>query len=208
MAAHKGPLGDLPGMTFDPVRNRYFPTREEEERPVATPPEPNSLRAGFRERLKRGRQAGRTTQAEVSGRGDVGKVESRVVKARNPRSKAATPSRGDRKNTSSHLDPDVRRIDKTLLRTTGLDLGRYDRFPLPTHAESQKRRQWVDSRLAMWSHLATNFRFYRRERSSLYSRMTSVTPYDEPTLPSALTVMSVSLQNDQQEVPMSKIEIV
>ncbi|KAJ9116388.1 hypothetical protein QFC22_004829 [Naganishia vaughanmartiniae] len=173
MANNKGPLGILPGMTFDPVRNRYFPTRQDEA-PPRPAPSSNSLRAGFKERLKRGRGGGtaaaKTTSDQGSSDSKPRKEDRSTTKGKKPRTKAAL-GKEDITDSSSCLDRNIRRIDRTLLRATGLELARNDRFQSPTHAETQKRRQ--------------------RERAFMYSRMTSITPHDEPAFPSALTVTTI-----------------
>jgi hypothetical protein len=145
MPTNKGPLGILPGMTFDPVRNRYFPTRDDEV-PARPSPSSNSLRAGFKERLKRGRGGGgvggtgRTVSDEGSSKVKSYKQERSATKGKKSATKAA-PGQKDMTDSSSCLDRKTRRIDRTLLRATGLELGRYDPFPSPTHAETQRRRQ-------------------------------------------------------------------
>lgn len=144
MSANKGPLGDLPGLTYDPVRNRYFPTREDEA-PARPAPSSSSLRAGFKERLKRVRGGGgggisRPTSEQGFSESKSLKEERSASKGKKHRTKPS-PGKPDIMDSPLCLDRNVRRIDRTLLRATGLELGRYDRFTSPTHAETQKRRQ-------------------------------------------------------------------
>ncbi|KAJ9099284.1 hypothetical protein QFC21_004165 [Naganishia friedmannii] len=127
MATSGGPLGILLGMTFDPVRNRYFPTREDEA-PPRPAPSSSSLRAGFKERLKRGRGGGgggmgRMTSEQGSSGDKPLKEERGAIKGKKPRTKAST-EKLDTAESPSCLDRNTRRIDRTLLRATGLELGR------------------------------------------------------------------------------------
>lgn len=107
-----GPLGDLPGLAYDPVKNRYFPTREEEVKPKEEP------RRGLKQRLER--------RSEVADEGRKGK--GRKERRKKEKTSLEEPERKECRP----------RIDRTLLRATGLQLS-YDRFSGPTFAEAQRR---------------------------------------------------------------------
>jgi hypothetical protein len=109
-----GPLGDLPGLTYDPVKNRYFPTREEDVKPKEEP------RRGLKQRLER-RGTADVGNGERKSKGKKERRRKEVVVEDEPERKEKCP-----------------RIDRTLLRATGLQLG-YDRFSGPTSAEAQRR---------------------------------------------------------------------
>jgi hypothetical protein len=105
-------LGNLPGLTYDPVKNRYFPTREEEVKPQ------EELRRGLKQRLER-RSDGGTGERQGKGRKERRKKEVGVEEEQERKKRCP-------------------RIDRTLLRATRLQLG-YDRFSGPTSAEAQRR---------------------------------------------------------------------
>lgn len=105
----RGPLGVLPGLAYDPIKNRYFPIRADEDPKPTNKEEQTSVRRKLEE------QKERTEKRTKRGK----RVESAEVKSGNGVKVGA-------------------RIDRTLLRATGLQLG-YDRFSGPTSAEAQRR---------------------------------------------------------------------
>ncbi|GHJ90316.1 hypothetical protein NliqN6_6718 [Naganishia liquefaciens] len=142
--AAAGPLGDLPGLVWNATKKKYFPVGAEQDSRLKRQAEPETIR----QRLERRKQApeDRRRKKEPYERKE-GSTSKRL--AEEPKQRA--------------------RIDRTLLRATGLQLG-YERFSGPTSAEAQRRM--------------------RRERGSGYSRMSCITADDEPTFPASLTVMT------------------
>jgi hypothetical protein len=150
MPPSRGPLGDLPGLTYDPVKNRYFPTPKEEP-PKKAVKEDTSARGSFQQRLKNRQRDGATAAKSPAGnrrsRNETGEKEDRRSR-RAEKGKAIKSALKD--NDTSVMDeptsattrrPAANRIDRTLLRATGLQLGHHDRFSGPTFAETQRRQR-------------------------------------------------------------------
>jgi hypothetical protein len=150
MPPSRGPLGDLPGLTYDPVKNRYFPTPKEEP-PKKAVKEDTSARGSFQQRLKNRQRDGATaTNSPAEGRrnrNETGEKEDR----RSRRAKEARVVKSALEDDDTSLlneppsattrRPAANRIDRTLLRATGLQLGHHDRFSGPTFAETQRRQR-------------------------------------------------------------------
>lgn len=151
MPPARGPLGDLPGLTYDPVKNRYFPTPKEEQPKKPAAPKDTSVRGSFQQRLKNRRADGPSTAKsspeERQSRKSIAEKEDRRSR-RAKEGKAVKSARNDidisLPNESSLATPRraaANRIDRTLLRATGLQLRHHDRFSGPTFAESQRRQR-------------------------------------------------------------------
>lgn len=151
MPPSRGPLGDLPGLTYDPVKNRYFPTREEEP-PKPAVPEDTSVRGSSQQRLKNRQRDGEVkTKTLTVDQGRSSKAAGEKDDRRSRRSregKAVNKAVNGDENSEQHEStpsisrrPAANRIDRTLLRATGLQLGHHDRFSGPTFAESQRRKR-------------------------------------------------------------------
>lgn len=150
MPPSRGPLGDLPGLTYDPVKNRYFPTREEEP-PKPAAQEDTSVRGSFQQRLKNRQRDGAAKTKNLPAderRSSHAAGEKEDQRSRRSREGNAIKKAKDNADSQQHLStlstcrrPAANRIDRTLLRATGLQLGHHDRFPGPTFAETQRRKR-------------------------------------------------------------------
>lgn len=106
-----GPLGDLPGLVWHPIKKKYFPIGADQD-PI---PKRNAKPETIRQRL-----------------------ESRKKAPEERRRKKELFERREGSRKPVQELKQCTRVDRTLLRATGLQLG-YDRFSGPTSAEAQRR---------------------------------------------------------------------
>lgn len=127
--AARGPLGDLPGLVWNPIKNKYFPSGADQDPTPKPEAEPETIRQRLEKRKKAPEQ--RRRKKEILER------------------------REGSRNLAAAEEPKQRtRIDRTLLHATGLQLG-YDRFSGPTSAEAQRRMRSVS--LLFPPHLTDRF---------------------------------------------------